>query len=60
MRLAKERTTLIIAHRMGTLKDVSRRLYFEKGSIAGAGIHEDLLHLVSGYQSLVKLEVNLK
>ena len=35
VRLAEDRTTLIIAHRMGTLKDVERRLYFEGGKIAG-------------------------
>jgi subfamily B ATP-binding cassette protein MsbA len=52
-RLAKDRTTLIIAHRMGTLKDVERRLYFEGGQIAGDGNHEDLLGSVSGYETLV-------
>ena len=56
-RLAKDRTTLIIAHRMGTLKDVERRLYFEGGQIAGDGNHEDLLGLVPGYQKLIKAEV---
>ena len=56
-RLAKDRTTLIIAHRMGTLKDVVRRLYFEGGQIAGDGNHEDLLGLAPGYQKLIKAEV---
>ena len=56
-RLAKDRTTLIIAHRMGTLKDVVRRLYFEGGQIAGDGNHEDLLGFAPGYQKLIKAEV---
>ena len=53
-RWREDRTTLIIAHRMGTLKDVERRLYFEGGKIAGDGNHEDLLESVSGYQVLVQ------
>lgn len=56
VRLAKNRTTLIIAHRMGTLKDVKRRLYFEAGSLAGDGKHEDLLSSVAGYERLVQTE----
>lgn len=56
VRLAKNRTTLIIAHRMGTLKDVKRRLYFEAGSLAGDGKHEDLLITVSGYKDVVHSE----
>ena len=56
VRLAEDRTTLIIAHRMGTLKDVSRRLYFESGLIAGDGSHVDLLGSVSGYAKLVNNE----
>jgi subfamily B ATP-binding cassette protein MsbA len=59
VRLAKDRTKLIIAHRMGTLKDVSRRLYFKKGSIAGDGNHADLLEFVPGYTRLVKSELDL-
>lgn len=52
VRLAQERTTLIIAHRMGTLKDVRRRLYFEKGFLAGDGGHAQLLRNSEGYQML--------
>ena len=58
-RLAENRTTLIIAHRMGTLKDVERRLYFEGGKIAGDGSHEDLLGLVRGYERLVLSEIGI-
>ena len=59
VRLAKDRTTLIIAHRMGTLKDVERRLYFEGGRIAGDGKHQDLLGSVSGYEALVLSEIGI-
>jgi len=41
-RLTRDRTTLTIAHRLGTLKDVDRRLYFEQGQVLGDGGHEAL------------------
>ena len=56
VRLAQDRTTLIIAHRMGTLKDVARRLYFEKGRLAGDGSHAHLIEANSGYAQLVHSE----
>jgi subfamily B ATP-binding cassette protein MsbA len=59
VRLAEDRTTLIIAHRMGTLKDVSRRLYFEGGKIAGDGLHSELCNLNLGYIELFKAENHL-
>lgn len=59
VRLAQDRTTLIIAHRMGTLKDVSRRLYFEKGFLAGDGDHSYLIEAVPGYAQLVHSEHSL-
>ena len=55
-RLAENRTTLIIAHRMATLKDVERRLYFEGGEIRGDGKCCDLLASCSGYQELLSRE----
>jgi ABC-type multidrug transport system fused ATPase/permease subunit len=59
VRLAQDRTTLIIAHRMGTLKDVSRRLYFEQGFLAGDGTHAHLIESVPGYAGLVQSESTL-
>ena len=59
MRLAKDRTTMIIAHRMRTLKDVERRLYFESGQIAGDGAHVDLLESSFGYAQLESSEDHL-
>jgi ABC-type multidrug transport system fused ATPase/permease subunit len=55
VRLAQDRTTLIIAHRMATLNDVDRRLYFERGEIVGDGAHTDLLKSVAGYAQLMTL-----
>ena len=52
-RLAQDRTTLIIAHRLNSLESVERRLYFEQGRIAGDGSHADLLAASPGYRKLV-------
>ena len=55
-RLSENRTTLIIAHRMGTLKDVSRGLFFQQGHLAGDGSHESLLESNADYLRLVNAE----
>jgi ABC-type multidrug transport system fused ATPase/permease subunit len=57
-RLAKDRTTLIIAHRLNSLESVERRLYFEKGRIAGDGSHQALLTRSSGYRKLVNADTD--
>ncbi len=55
-RLSANRTTLIIAHRMGTLKDVSRRLFFKQGALGGDGSHEALMGSNPDYVALVNAE----
>ena len=55
-RLSANRTTLIIAHRMGTLKDVSRRLFFKQGALDGDGSHEALMGSNPDYVALVNAE----
>ena len=57
-RLTKDRTTLIIAHRMGSLKNIKRRLFFSDGKLVGNGGHEELLDKSTGYRSLVDTETN--
>ena len=57
-RLTKDRTTLIIAHRMGSLKNIKRRLFFNDGKLVGDGRHEELLDKSTGYRSLVDIETN--
>ena len=56
VRLARDRTTLIIAHRLNSLESVERRLYFEQGVIGGDGSHTDLLEQSSGYRRLVNAD----
>jgi subfamily B ATP-binding cassette protein MsbA len=55
-RLAKDRTTLIIAHRFNSLESIERRLYFEKGRIADDGSHLSLLKESTGYRKLVNAD----
>lgn len=50
--LSRNRTTLIIAHRLNTLSEVPRRLYFEQGQILGDGTHDQLLEASEGYRTL--------
>ncbi len=57
-RLTRDRTTLIIAHRMGTLKNVERRLFFSEGEIVGDGGHEELMTQSPGYRALVEAELH--
>jgi subfamily B ATP-binding cassette protein MsbA len=57
-RLAQDRTTLIIAHRLNSLESIERRLYFERGQIAGDGSHQSLLEGSSGYRKLVNADAD--
>lgn len=42
-RLMQGRTTLVIAHRLSTVRDADRVVVIEKGRIAQAGSHEELM-----------------
>jgi ATP-binding cassette, subfamily B, bacterial len=51
--LMKGRTTLVIAHRLSTLRSLDRILVFESGRIAEDGTHDSLLAIEGGvYRSL--------
>lgn len=55
--LMENRTTIIIAHRLSTVRDVDRILVFDKGSIVEQGSHEDLMALPNGrYKALHLLQ----
>ncbi len=50
--VVKERTSLIIAHRLSTVRDADRILVMQRGRIAEQGKHEELLSLGGVYTEL--------
>ncbi len=54
--LSKDRTTLIVAHRLATVKNAHRILVFDEGSIIGEGTHDDLVAQDGLYARLARLQ----
>lgn len=55
-RLAKDRTTLIIAHRLSTVRGADRILVVENGEIVEQGPHEELLAKNGAYAELYRTQ----
>ncbi|KIL35642.1 multidrug ABC transporter ATP-binding protein [Cohnella kolymensis] len=58
-RLAKDRTTLIVAHRLSTITHADQIVLIENGEIKEKGTHEELMRLDGGYARLYNVQ-NLK
>lgn len=57
-RVAKNRTTIIVAHRLSTIKHADRIVVMDKGKITEIGTHKDLLNNKSGiYKMLWNLQL---
>jgi ATP-binding cassette subfamily B protein len=54
--LSKDRTTLIVAHRLATVKKADRIIVFEAGKIAAIGTHDDLVAQGGLYARLARLQ----
>ncbi|GGD27555.1 ABC transporter transmembrane domain-containing protein [Sinisalibacter lacisalsi] len=54
--MAKDRTTLIIAHRLATVKKADRIVVFEDGRIVAQGSHDDLVAEGGLYARLARLQ----
>jgi ABC-type multidrug transport system fused ATPase/permease subunit len=54
---SKGKTTIIIAHRLSTVRDADKIVVLEKGRIVGVGKHEYLEKDCSQYQELVQNQV---
>lgn len=53
----RDRTTLVIAHRLSTVMDMNRILVFDKGYIVEDGTHDELLALSGTYKKLWDAQV---
>lgn len=55
-RLMQGRTTLVIAHRLATIRDANRILVLEKGRLIDSGTHDELVKKGGKYAELAKLQ----
>ena len=56
-KLAKDRTTFVIAHRLTTIKNAQRILVLTEDGIAESGTHEELLELGGIYEKLYNMHM---
>src|SRR5699024_6924474 len=55
-RLAAERTTFIVAHRLATITHADRIVVIEHGEITEVGSHEELMRLKGSYYDLYEVQ----
>lgn len=60
MELSEGKTTLIIAHRLSTLRDADRVLVFEEGSIVQDGTYDELVSIDGVFKELVERQRHLR
>jgi ATP-binding cassette subfamily B protein len=54
--LTKDRTTIIIAHRLSTLRDVDKLIVMENGKMTESGTHAELIAKKGAYFNLYKMQ----
>ena len=55
-RLAEDRTTLVVAHRLATVKKADRILVFDEGRVVASGTHDSLVAEEGLYARLARLQ----
>ena len=56
----KERTALVIAHRLSTVKSANQIIVLDNGSIVEQGTHDDLVNKKGLYYNLIKNQLELE
>ena len=54
--LFKDRTVVIIAHRLQTVKHADRILYIDQGQIVEQGTHDELIAFGGQYNKMVEVQ----
>ena len=54
--LMKKRTTLVMAHRLSTIKDADEILVLHEGNVVERGNHSNLIKLNGHYKKLIDLQ----
>ncbi|WP_323714439.1 ABC transporter ATP-binding protein [Mammaliicoccus sciuri] len=55
-KLMKDRTTIVIAHRLATIKKANQIVFLDKGEITGVGTHQELLASHEKYRHFVNTQ----
>ncbi len=54
--LAKDKTLILVSHRLSGVKDMDRILYMEEGCIKESGTHAELMQLNGNYAKMFKIQ----
>ena len=57
-RLGNQRTVLVIAHRLGTIRNADNILVLKDGVVAEEGTHDELLELDGVYAEMWNMQLN--
>ena len=60
MRITANRTTLVIAHRLSTVRHADQIIVMDAGRIVEKGTHDQLLHVSGAYSDLWRVQAGLR